>query len=67
MVIRFTEMRNSKEEIGPGQDKSFFFGNVACEMIVGQEQMAIRCGVQEKCLMYRYILVSPLNKKETLP
>lgn len=40
MVIQFTEIRNSEEEIGLGQDRSVFFGNVAYDVIERQKQMA---------------------------
>lgn len=41
MVVQFTKMRNSDEEIGLGQERSSLFGNIAFEMIEGQKQTAI--------------------------
>lgn len=41
MEVQVIEMRNSGEEIGLGQYRSFLFGNFALEVIEGQRQMAI--------------------------
>ena len=42
MEVQVIEMRNSGEEIGLGQYRSFLFGNFALEVIEGQRQMAIQ-------------------------